>query len=194
MTVHEERRRLVREAGDRITAIIADAPSVERLEEAKSHLRALCERRELFPADAFPLPEGEATDRTFLIYDNDAGAALYAITGIPGMKYRPHDHGGSWAIIAAVAGQELHSFYEADPDDPGKLVDKGDVVCEPGTAVSMMPDGIHSIEGIGNSPLLHLHFYGTRFEDQAERTEYDVEAGTTDSFRIEAFGFIEDCR
>ena len=194
MSVQEERRQAVHRAADRVLSIIGDAPSIERLEQAKGHLKALCDRRDLFPADEFPLPEGDATDRTFLIYDNDLGAALYVITSIPGMTYRPHDHGESWAMVAAVAGQEKHYLYEEDPNKPGSLVNKGEIVCEPGTAVSLMPQGIHAIEGIGDGPLLHLHFYGTRFEDQAERTEYDLETGQTDRFKIEAFGFIEDKR
>lgn len=192
--MQDERRAAVSAIAERVVSIIGDQPTVDRLEEAKPYLMELANRQDLFPAEDFPLPTGDATDRTYLIWDNEQGAALYAVTGITGMHYRPHDHGGSWAMIAAVAGQEQHRFYEEDPTTPGKLIDKGGLICEPGTAVSLTPAGIHAIASVGETPLLHLHFYGTRFEDQAERTEYDLEAGTTDIFRMEAFGFIEDMR
>lgn len=194
IAIAQARRQAVTETAERIVSIIGDAPTVDRLEQAKPHLMALAERAELFPAADFPLPTGDTTDRTYLIYDNPQGAALYAITAVPGMTYRPHDHGGSWAMIAAVQGQEKHDLYQADPSAPGKPILKNTLTCEPGTAVSLTPDGIHAIEGVGKEPLLHLHFYGTRFEDQAERTEYDLATGKTDVFRMEAFGFIEDKR
>ena len=197
MSLAEERRQAVRQTVDGIDAVIAGAPDIDRLDRGKALLMDLCKRSDLFPREEFPLPEGDATDRTFLIHENDAGMALYAITSIPGMTYRPHDHGGSWAIVAAIAGQERHMLYErANPadDTDGRLIDKGEIICEPGCAVSLLPRGIHAIEGIGDEPLLHLHLYGIRFQDQADRTEFDLETGKTDVFRIEAFGFIEDKR
>ncbi len=194
MSIAHERRQAIKETAEKILSIIGDAPSVTRMEHAKPHLMALAARNDLFPAADFPAPESGATDRTYLIYDNEKGAALYAISAIPGMTYRPHDHGGSWALIAAVQGQEKHYLYQADPAAPAKPVLKDTLTCEPGTAVSLLPAGIHAIEGVGTEPLLHLHFYGTRFEDQGDRTEYDLANGKTDVFRMEAFGFIEDKR
>lgn len=194
MSIAQQRRQAVAETADRIAALIGDAPSIARLEQAKPLLKALAARKELFPECDFPLPEGDITDRTYLIYDNADGAALYAIAAVPGMTYRPHDHGGSWAMIAAVQGQERHELYQVDPAAPASPILMDTLTCEPGTAVSMLPEGIHAIEGVGTEPLLHLHFYGKRFEDQGARTEYDLENGKTDVFRMEAFGFIEDKR
>ena len=194
MSIDQRRRKAVTETAEQILAIIGDTPTVDRMESAKPYLMALADRKELFPEADFPAPEGDATDRTYLIYGNDDGAALYAITAIPGMTYRPHDHGGSWALIAAVQGQEKHDLYQANPAKPGTPTLKDTLICQPGRSVSLLPEGIHAIEGIGTEPLLHLHFYGTRFEDQGERTEYNLEKGETDVFRMEAFGFIEDKR
>ena len=195
MSVVDERREMIQEVAGEIMAIIGETPSVDRLEAAKGELEKLSKRADLFPADEFPLPGSETTGaRTFLIYDNDQGAGLYAVTSIPGKSYRPHDHGGSWVVIAAVTGQEQHTFYTTDPDKPGHLINKGVVVCEPGTPVSMMPDGIHAIEGVGEAPLFHLHFYGTRLQEQAERTEYDLASGTTEGLKLTSFGHILDKR
>ncbi|MEM9500057.1 MAG: hypothetical protein AAGA28_19220 [Pseudomonadota bacterium] len=197
MTILEERRTAVTETAEEILSIIGDTPSVERLERAKFVLVALCARTELFPVQDFPIPDGEVTDRTFLIYDNADGAALYMVTSVPSQTYRPHDHGGSWAIVAMIQGETKHGMFITETgEDEGspKLVHKTDLICSPGNAVSLMPDGIHNTESIGAGPLLHLHFYGTRFEDQSARTEYELETGHTMQFRVEDFGFIEDRR
>lgn len=184
-----------------VTNALAGGVTVEGLEQAKASLVNLAGDAVLFPTTVFPMPEGDATDRTYLVYENEDGMALYAITSIPGMTYRPHDHGGSWAIIAAVAGQEKHCFYEVAPGDenkgvgePVRIQEKTQIICEDDCAVSMMPEGIHSIEGIGDKPLLHLHLYGTRFQDQSARTEYNMETGMAERFVMDAFGFIEDKR
>ena len=201
MSIQNERRQAVGHAVSQIKSIIDRAPDVERLERSKKVLMDLCARSELFPEHDFPLPQDEAKDRTFLIYEDDEGSALYAITSVPGMSYRPHDHGGSWAIVAAVAGQERHRLFQRAAEDENKelgsefrLIEKAQIICEPGCAVSLMPDGIHAIEGIGDEPMLHLHLYGTRFQDQKTRTEYDLETGRTESFVMDVFGFIEDKR
>ncbi|MEM9844324.1 MAG: hypothetical protein AAF965_05955 [Pseudomonadota bacterium] len=197
MTILEQRKTAVRETAEEILSIIGDTPSVERLERAKTVLVALCARAELFPVADFPIPDGEVTDRTFLIYENEDGAALYMVTSVPSQTYRPHDHGGSWALIGMIQGETRHGMFVTETgaeDGEPKLVHKTDIVCSPGHAVSLMPDGIHNTASIGEGPLLHLHFYGTRFEDQSARTEYDLETGQTVQFRLEEFGFIEDRR
>ncbi len=197
MTPLEERRFAVKNAAEQILSIIGDTPSVEKLERAKAVLVALCARKELFREDDFPIPTGGITDRTFLIYDNAEGAALYMVTSVPSQAYRPHDHGGSWAIVAMIEGETRHGMFTREPGDDGsapKLIHKTDIICRPGHAISLMPDGIHNTASLGSGPLLHLHFYGTRFEDQGARTEFDLDTGQTVQFRLEEFGHIEDRR
>lgn len=194
MSMRDERRRVLREVARRAVSTIGNRPTVERLEQAKGHFQELGDRRDLFPDDEFPSPSGSETERTFLVFDDEQGTALYAVNSVPGMSYRPHDHGGSWALIVAIAGQEKHYFYDRDPDKPGALIRKGELICEPGRAVSLAPEGIHSIEGVGDTPLFHLHLYGKRFEDQTERIEYDLESGQTVTFRVQNVGIIEDRR
>ena len=194
MSIVEVRRQAVTSVSDKILEIVGDEPSVEKLQRSALELSALAERADLFSADDFPLPGAETTGgRTFLIYERE-GAALYAVSSVPGKSYRPHDHGGSWVVISAVTGREQHRFYSADPNDPAALSEQAVIICEPGTPVSMMPNGIHAIEGVGDGPLLHLHFYGTRLQDQKERTEYDLENGTTEGLVLTSFGHIQDKR
>ena len=179
-----------------IEEIMRDGVNVSALEAAKKVLMKLCGRSELFPRDEFPIPDADQTERTFLIHENPNGEyALYVNSGAPGQSSPPHDHGGSWAIVAAVDGEETHRLYvdETNANESAKIRKVADITVKPGTAVSMLPDGIHSIHA-GHTPLLHLHLYGKGFPLQSERKEYDLEAGTVRRFVLEDIGFIEDAR
>jgi len=201
MSVKSERQRAIKETIDDIRTALAPGVSVETLEIAKSRLMRLCARSDLFPRSDFPLPEGDATERTFLVHEDDDGRfALYVNSGTKGQTYRPHDHGGAWAIVAAISGEERHRLYvrQADrdgaPEGTARLDMRAEVDVRPGRAVSLLEDGIHSIHALGEEPLLHLHLYGKRFADQGTRTEYDAETGEMHSFKLEDTFFIEDAR
>ena len=91
-----------------------------------------------------------------------------------------------------MEGNERHGLYQETSADTVELVNE--IVVQPGTAVSMLEDGIHSIAAEGNDPLLHLHFYGTAFGRQGLRKEYDLETGLSESMLLEDLDFVEDAR
>lgn len=202
MQLKDRRNRAVSETINNIRGALADGPTITSLEQAKPILMSLCAQTELFSRTDFPLPEAGETERTFLIHEDENGEyALYVNSGLPGQTYRPHDHGGSWAIVAAVSGREKHRLYRQRNGGPngngnGKvsIEQVGEIDVQPGTAVSMLPEGIHSIHALGDEPLLHLHLYGRRFADQSTRTEYDLENNTIEQFVLEASFEIEDAR
>jgi len=182
-----------------VTATIAEIKqhfeagvTIPLIERAKQSLMDLAAQRELFPREDFPLPSDDAMERIFLIHeDADGGYALYVNSGLPGQTTRPHDHGGSWAIVVAVDGEELHRLYVPD----GDLVrQSGEITVAPGTGVSLLPDGVHSIHAVSDQPLLHLHLYGMGFPHQGERVEYDLEAGEAVRFKLEDAFEVEDAR
>ncbi len=198
MSTKTARRQAVQGAIGQIKDIMAAGVTVETLEAAKAVLMALCDKAALFPRDDFPLPGDGETERTFLIHeDADGGFALYVNSGLPGQTARPHDHGGSWAIVAAIDGKERHRLYLEDKEGAGSgaenLRQMAEIVVRPGTAVSLLPEGIHSIHA-ENTPLLHLHLYGKGFPHQEERREFDLESGTVHRFKLEDMAFIEDAR
>lgn len=79
--------------------------AVASLETAKAALLQLCIRTDLFNFEEFPLPE-EGVERTCLIHEDAEGRyALYVNCGLPGQASHPHNHGGSWAIVAGVIGR-----------------------------------------------------------------------------------------
>lgn len=174
-----------------IRAVLADDRAErEQLVDVEEALVELASHRTLFGAGAFPVPT-ETVDRNFLVHlDPDDTLALYVCTAKPGVAYQPHDHGNTWAAVAAVNGAQAHSFYSTDS---GTLERVGGAVCQPGESVSIPSEGIHSIEG-GPEPLVHLHLYGVAFERQSLRREFDPDTHEERRFRLEDLSFIEDRR
>lgn len=199
MSVAEARREAINKTLEQVRSAMASGATQSSMDSARSQMLALAARRDLFPRSDFPLPEEGSTERTFLIHeDEDGGYALYVNSGVPGQTYRPHDHGGAWAIVVAVEGDERHRVYRRIDD--GSVEGKGEVEVideidvTPGQGICLGEDGIHSIHALGTEPLLHLHLYGKGFGHQSRRTEYDMEAGTTHAFKITRLDFIEDAR
>ena len=194
MSTQSERLNAIRDTIASIKARLDEEVSVPRLEEAKVLLMQLCERRELFPRADFPIPEGRV-DTTYLIHaEPDERYALYVNSSQPGQSSPPHDHGVAWAIVAAIEGEETHTLYQTDVDNPERAIEVAQLTVRPGVAVSMLPQGIHAIEARGTTPLLHLHLYGCVFERQARRRQFDLESGTKREFVLEDVGFVVDAR
>ena len=153
----------------------------EALNDMREELYGLAARKELFPKSDFPPPEGATPNIRYLLSeDADKRFALYMNSIRPGKLTDPHNH-TTWAIVAAVEGEEINRFYERTDDgaDPGKatLKQTDEVVVRPGVGVAMMPDDIHSIAVTGDAPTLHLHMYGKSLDAVADRLGFDLETG-----------------
>ncbi len=198
MSQNDERNRIVSDAIGDIRGILEPGPTVQNLDRGKARLIALAARADLFTFANFPLPEDDAMERSYLIHANEDGShALYVNSGAPHQYYAPHDHGDSWAIIAAVQGRERHQLYlRRDADDPGNgpLVKKGELIVAPGQAIAMQPDGVHEVNALDGRPLLHLHLYAKTFALQGERWKYDLAENRAERFLLEELGSITDAR
>ena len=193
MEINQQRRQAVRTFVKSAKSALARGVTIDSLNQVKQSLLELCTQKHLFPRAEFPVPAPPQTERTFLIHlDTDESHALYVNSGARGQNYRPHDHGESWAIVAAVSGRELHRLYQVEEDD--QLHQTGSLTVEPGTAVSMLPGGIHSIHAESDEPLLHLHFYGLSMQRQSIRTEYDTKTGRAERCVAAGLDQIEDMR
>ncbi len=196
MSVFFERSQEILNTVNDIKMIIDGEPTVAKLNDAKERLMTLAARQDLFPESDFPWPTNDNKEKTYCVYKGEDGEyALYVDMVWPGVSNTPHDHGRSWAIVAAVHGHEKHHLYRRVDDGNregfASLESVGELVVEVGKAVSMMIGGIHSIEAIGTKPVMNLHCYRYAFEAQHGRNEFDIEHGTY-SHSIAAAGVIED--
>jgi predicted metal-dependent enzyme (double-stranded beta helix superfamily) len=123
--------------------------------------------------------------RYLLQQDPDGRFAMYMNALNPGNDTRPHDH-TTWAVVAAIEGQELNRVYRRTDDGSraghATLVLDHAVVVEPGRAIALLPDDIHSIHTTGDVPTRHLHMYGLALEMLDERQGFDLESGTVQPY------------
>ncbi len=196
MSIKEQRKQAIIAMVDRVRHCLNEGINIDSIELAKRELMKLCEQWELFPREDFPVPSDEQPELFFHIYEDPVQEySLYVYSALPGQAYRPHNHGNSWAIVAAIEGMEIHSLYrQAGYSSTVEWVT--DIIVKPGTAVSLLPGGIHAIQSAGDCPLLHLHFYGKSFEIQGERTEFDVKTGQAHHLTLDEnnLSYIIDAR
>ena len=148
------------------------------LEALQDQLLRLAVHVNLFSEEDFPAPTPKEVAKTYLLAENpDAGAALYLVSILPFGPSPIHDH-GTFAIIAGLSGFEHNTVYARARDESGagKATLKVDRTLElgPFDALALMPNDIHHIDNQHVIPTRHLHLYGTAFEHQLDRLEFDI--------------------
>jgi predicted metal-dependent enzyme (double-stranded beta helix superfamily) len=162
-------------ATEGVTRIALDAISQRLLALASKNAA-------LFSADDFPPPQPESSDTStrYRLNPGEEGVALYLNSLLPGKTTVPHNH-DTWAVIAALKGEELNRVYQrtddrSDPDQASLELER-EIVVQPGTPIAFLPDDIHSIHVTGNSLTLHFHLYGRPLETLIGRLGYELETG-----------------
>lgn len=181
--IKAERAARIAATVDRIRAI-ERAQGITRaaLAAMQVELMKLAAEPRLFPSAEFPPPEDRrlGSNRYLLQWDDDYRFALYMVALNPGNETKPHDH-TTWAVIAAVDGQELNRVWRRTDDgsDPERcsLALEREVMVEPGRSIGLMPDDIHSIHTTGSHPTRHLHMYGLALEKLDQRRAFDPDTG-----------------
>ncbi|MDB5835183.1 MAG: hypothetical protein JWR14_5013 [Caballeronia sp.] len=153
------------------------------LDDISEHLQAFAaERAELFTAADFPPPQvgsGDTSTR-YRLNPGEDGFALYLNSLLPGKTTIPHNH-DTWAVIAALEGEELNRVYQRTDDgsdaERATLNIEREVVVRPGTPIAFLPEDIHSIHVTGAAPTLHFHLYGRPLEMLSGRLGYELDTG-----------------
>lgn len=166
------------------TREILDAAPLARgsLDGIRARILRIAARKELWSEAEYPSPApGEQQNRFLIGQEGTSGISLYLNVLRAGKKIPPHNH-TTWACIAAVDGVEHNTLYDRldDASTPGKaeIRVREVVAVEPGAALAMMPDDVHSVEIRGDQIIRHLHFYGRPLETLDKRLTFDLANGT----------------
>lgn len=183
-----EHRAAVRACLDDVKTIVSASPDRAALERVKDRLLALAGRRDLFGYDRFPVLEqdrGKPSSIYLLDEDDDHSHALFVVSELLGNMSPPHDH-TTWAVLVGIEGEELNKFY--DRVDDGAVEGRAEIrevrheTVKAGTGVALMPDDIHSIHCLTETPTLNFHLYGRSIAHLPERKMFDMRAGTCRAF------------
>jgi predicted metal-dependent enzyme (double-stranded beta helix superfamily) len=84
--------------------------------------------------------------------------------------------------VAILEGQENNTFWQRqpEPDWPDKIVPIGTRILVPGDVISFMPEAIHSIQAVGDQPLVTFNLYGETHSNH--RFEFDPIAHTAKNY------------
>ncbi|MFT4433991.1 cysteine dioxygenase [Caballeronia sp. 15715] len=153
------------------------------LDDISAHLQAFAANHaELFTTADFPPPQAGSGDTStrYRLNPGEDGFALYLNSLLPGKTTIPHNH-DTWAVIAALEGEELNRVYQRTDDgtdsERATLDIEREVVVRPGTPIAFLPEDIHSIHVTGAAPTLHFHLYGRPLETLSGRLGYELETG-----------------
>ncbi|MBE9101277.1 cupin [Vacuolonema iberomarrocanum] len=115
-----------------------------------------------------------AAEAAFLNLYDEIGFPLtvQVETHVPGAKSSIHNH-GTWGIVAVLQGQEKNTLWKRSPEPEwsNKVVCVAEQTLTQGDVVSFVPAAIHSIQAIGEEPLVTFNVYGET--ESKERFEFD---------------------
>ena len=195
-SLSEQRRAAVAATLADVRQLTADgAPDRAALAAVTARLEALAAQRELFTRADFPPPDagqgvGASTRYRLNADDGDEGLALYLNSILPGKTTQPHNH-TTWAVIVAVEGQEVNRLYDRSDDRSNPAQAKihlaREFTVQPGASIAFLPDDVHSIHVVGDSPTLHFHLYGKPLERLTGRIGIDAETGAITNYNATQF-------
>jgi len=168
------------------TTLVQDGVTPASLQRIEQALARLAARKALFDPQEFPASPADGNVALYqLRVQEDETLALYLNVLQPGQQTQPHNH-KTWAVIAAVEGQELNRVYRRCDDGSDStramLEVVREVTVEPGRSISFMPEDIHSIHGQGTDIIRHLHMYGRPLDKLDQREGFDLQTGAVVSY------------
>lgn len=195
-SLSEQRRAAVAATLADVRQLTADgAPDRAALAAVTARLEALAAQRELFTRADFPPPDagqgvGASTRYRLNAEDGDEGLALYLNSILPGKTTQPHNH-TTWAVIVAVEGEEVNRLYDRTDDRSNPAQAQihlaREFTVQPGASIAFLPDDVHSIHVVGESPTLHFHLYGKPLERLTGRIGIDAETGAITNYNATQF-------
>jgi predicted metal-dependent enzyme (double-stranded beta helix superfamily) len=90
----------------------------------------------------------------------------------PGTRSPIHNH-GCVGLVALLQGQEENQIWRraATPEWPDRIEQTEQHVLHPGEIMTFLPEAIHQIQALGDTPTISFNLYGET--DYAQRFEFD---------------------
>ncbi|MEM7726028.1 MAG: cupin [Cyanobacteria bacterium P01_A01_bin.45] len=108
----------------------------------------------------------------FLYDEYEFPLTIQMVAWLPGNTSPIHNH-ATWGIVAIVDGQEKNLFWKRslEPENQERIECVGETILVPGDIIGFTPDAIHSVQPLGNEPVITFNLYGVT--DYQKRFEFD---------------------
>ncbi|MEB3180409.1 MAG: cupin [Nostocaceae cyanobacterium] len=108
----------------------------------------------------------------FLYDEYEFPLTVQMVAWLPGHISPIHNH-ATWGIVAIVSGQEKNQFWRRSPtpEYPSRIASVGEKILVPGDIIGFTPGAIHSVEALGQEPVITFNLYGVT--EYQERFEFD---------------------
>jgi predicted metal-dependent enzyme (double-stranded beta helix superfamily) len=106
----------------------------------------------------------------FLYDEYEFPLTVQMVAWLPGHVSPIHNH-VTWGIVAVVSGQEKNQFWRRSPisENPSRIEYVGEKILLPGDIIGFTPDAIHSVEPLGDEPVITFNLYGvTEYQERFE--------------------------
>jgi predicted metal-dependent enzyme (double-stranded beta helix superfamily) len=127
-------------------------------------------------------PEPATGTGVIMLYDEIGYPLTVQIaTYLPGTCSSIHNH-GTWGVVAVLNGEEKNTLWKRvpDPQFPDWVEPTAEVIVLPGDIVSFTPEAIHSVEALGDEPIVTFSIYGETHH--SKRFEFDPTTHTAKNF------------
>lgn len=184
MTNNPERSKAVRSTVDSIRNIESThGITKQALEKIKQQLIQLAANTDWFTESEFPAPDEFSSDNSCVYRlsqdEPDNRFALYVQSAKAPTHTPPHNH-DTWAVITGIRGDELNRLYKRTENGVEQI---GEHTVRLGTAVTLLPDELHSIHIDDKDTVINFHMYGLALECLTEREYYNRKKGAWKIYR-----------
>lgn len=127
-------------------------------------------------------PDGQQGWSVHHLYDEiNFPLTLQMVVWLPGQVSKIHNH-GTWGLVAVIDGEEKNTFWRRhpQPQTPDQIQKTGDKILRAGDMITFTSEAIHSIEVIGDEPVISFNLYGPT--NYSQRWQFDPHNHTAKNF------------
>lgn len=156
--------------------LAADAAAPNEIAPEVASLAAeLAKNDDWIRPDFYEVDDSQGIGITVLHEEADHTLLVETIVWAPGKGVLPHDH-QTWGVVVGLDGVERNTIWKRNDDASvaghAKLTAAHATDVGKGQTIVFMPDDIHSVNNLGDTPTLSLHIYGKSLA-HVSRSEFD---------------------
>ena len=155
----------------------ANAATKDILSKITPLAAKLAENLDWIRPEFYDVDEAQGIGITVLHEEPDHTLLVETIVWAPGKGVLPHDH-QTWGVVVGLDGIERNIIWRREDDgakpNHAKLTKHHETDVGKGQTIIFLPDDIHSVKNMTDTPTLSLHIYGKSL-GHVSRSEFDPE-------------------